>query len=138
MFKKKHVDSQSAFSAQEPLYQQVQSVPASEQQAEAEQATQPQEPDTRPFFRKKKFVVLAIGIPLAIILLLLVLVMLQGRAGNQEGEVAPSPSATPSSQIDRGPLQQRIDRVQEELKAADPTKQVYPFPPVDTDDLTVR
>jgi hypothetical protein len=77
--------------------------------------------------------VILITVPIVLVLLLFVAVQIKNSQGEQlptAPDVVPAGAQTP--QVDRSPIQQRLDRLRAELQLAAPTQQEFAFPPVDS------
>lgn len=110
--------NQTAFSGVQPLYQSPET-----------SATQPPELDQlaqKPWFKTKKLFLAVIP---AVFLILLLVVALLPRNEAVENTLEATPP--PAIESTNDPLLQRIQRLQAELKEADPTKTDILFPPVD-------
>lgn len=84
-------------------------------------------PPQKPWYRKPK-IVLVVAL-LALLAFLIVATMVAQPADPMlEGTPTPTPSALPR---ELSALEQRIQEAMTQLQAADPTKQEFPFPPVD-------
>lgn len=114
-----HIPNQTNFSYEKPLFEKP-----SEFQPEVDESA-----PKKPWFRTRKgIVILVVGVLVVLFLLIAVLAIFapEDMTPGQE-----TPLVTPSPQVVLSPTQQRIKDLQEELEAADPAKQEFPFPPVD-------
>lgn len=106
---------QTQFIAEEPLYEKP--VPV----ANPQQSEQPSKPKSRlPLF---------IGAGAVVVLLMIIALALAARRQPiaQPGEETSSEQVSPAM----GPFKQQLSELNQQLQAADPTKEDLPFPPVD-------
>lgn len=107
---------QTAFTFSEPLFESPPSLPQA-----------PPEPGHKPWYLQPKALVV-IGLLLFTAVIMALTLMLQSSQSLVETSPSPSPSALPRQLTQ---LEQRISEARIQLQAADPTKQEFPFPPVD-------
>lgn len=106
--------NQTQFTFEEPLFEAPPEVP-----------TEPTAPQP-PWYKRPRNLILGGG---AVFLLLIVSLTMLSRPVVQQQltDLTASPTPTPAA---RGPYDQRLQELQTELQAADPTRQDLPFPPV--------
>jgi hypothetical protein len=109
--------NQTAFSAEEPLYDSF-----------GENTSVPQEPET-PQEATKKLRTLGIVAGVVLFVLSLVILLFSLKSGPKD-EVAVESSPTPVPQLKTGPTQQKLTELQRDFEAADPAAQDLFFPPV--------
>jgi hypothetical protein len=114
---------QTSFSAEEPLFESAGLPTKPIDMVEGEL------PVKKPFYQSKAFLVSG-GVLIAVLALVgvLIMMMIGSNGGQQVLEPSPSPVA---QQTELDPIQQRINNLQMQLRASDPSDDPLPLPPVD-------
>lgn len=98
--------------------------------------SQPIQPDPTqvkpPFWKTRQGKLTLIPLGLVIILILIAAVVMMTR-NDQTTEITAPTDQTTFANLDLGPLGDKVKALSAELKAADPTKELDPFPPVRLD-----
>jgi uncharacterized protein HemX len=90
--------------------------------------------DTGPVRKKPlNLKLLLISLPIGLVVILFIAVQIRNSQGEQLPLAAtPTPAVVQNPQVDRSPIQQRLDRLRAELQIAAPTQQEFAFPPIDS------
>jgi hypothetical protein len=110
---------QTSFGLESPLFDQPKRRGFVEEMSPEEKARQ----------KKKKIIIGLIAGGVAVFVLLVVIAAMFKPRGLQT--TTPEASAEPQTNQELSPLEQKVETLRQELRAADPTREDIPFPPVD-------